>query len=138
MPETIISFAQCSLKTKIMSPTRIICWNASLFDHVLTSIPSRNLQHGVKVSVSDHELICYIRKNNKTKTGGVTNISFHSFKNCTIDANKDARRKSISQMNDFGLLLFFQQTRAATDNIASCKTKRVNAITFLGSLMGNF
>ena len=58
------------LKQILKSPTRITCRNTSLNDHILASIPSQILQHGViNVSVSDHQLIYCTRKIDKTKTG---------------------------------------------------------------------
>ena len=46
------------LKQLIKSPTRVICSNSTLIDHILASFPSRVSQKGViDVGISDHQLI---------------------------------------------------------------------------------
>ena len=125
------------LTQMIKSPTRITCKNTSLIDHILASISSQVSQHGViNVSVSDHQLICYTRKINKIKTGGVhKHITFHSFKKYTTDAYKDALKKvnfpNYKLFNDVNEAYsnFFQKIRIVIDSIAPCKTKRVKANT---------
>ena len=83
------------LKQIIKSPTHIICRKTSLIDHILASIPSRILQHGViNVSVSVHQLIYFTKNINRIKAGGVDkHITFRSFKNYNVDSYKDALKK---------------------------------------------
>ena len=121
------------LKQIIKSLTQITCRNTSLIDHILASILSRILQHGViNVSVSDHQLTYCTRKINKTKTGGVhKHTTFCSFKKYSVDVCKNALKKvnfpNYKLFNDVNETFsnFFQKIRIVVDNIAPYKTKRV-------------
>ena len=98
----------------------------TLIDHILASIPSQVSQEGViNVSVSDRQLVYCTRKINKIKTGGVhKHITFHLFKNYTVDAYKDALNKvnfpNYELFNDANEAYsnFFQKIRTVVDSIA--------------------
>ena len=123
-----------SLTQIIKCPTRITCSSTSLIDHILASLPDRISQEGVmNVGLSDHQLIYCIRKISRVKTRGVHKIiRFCSRKNYAVDAYKNALKKinfpNYEYFEDVNRAYsdFFQKLMSVIDNIARCKTKRVN------------
>ena len=63
----------------IKSPARVTCSTSSLIDHTLTTFPERVSQQGI---------IDCSRKFSHTKVGTHKQITFHSLKNYTAEANK--------------------------------------------------
>ena len=118
------------------SPTRITSSSTSLIKHMLTSLPDRISQECViNVGLSDLQLICCTRKISRIKTGGVhKKIKFHSLRNYTVDAYKNALKKTnfpnYEYFEDVNQVYSdFQKLMTVIDNIAPCKTKRLKGNT---------
>ena len=122
------------LNTIVKSPTRITFSSTSLIDHILASLPDRISQEGVvNVGLLDHQLTYCTRKISGVKTGVVhKKIKFRSLKDYTVDAYKNALKKinfpNYEYFEDVNRAYsdFFQKLMSVIDNIARCKTKRVN------------
>ena len=91
-PEVKNYFQFCSLyglEQLIKSPTRVTCSTSSSIDHTLTTFPEGVSQQGIiDVGHFDHQLIYCTRKFSHTKVGTHKQITFHSLKNYTAEANK--------------------------------------------------
>ena len=69
----------------------ITCSSSSIIDHILASFPDRVTQQRiVNVRLPDHQLTYCTRKITRIKRGGHKQITFRSFKNCTIDGYEKA------------------------------------------------
>ena len=120
------------LKQLIESPTRIICSSSSIIDHILASFPNRVTQRGIlNVGLSDHQLIYCTRKITRIKRGGHKQITFHSFKNYTINGYEKAlvkidfpEYKKYDNVND-AYPNFIQKLMEVIDKVVLVKSKRI-------------
>ena len=80
-----------AVKQLIESPTRITCSSSSIIDHILASFPDRITQREIlNFGLSDHQLICCLRRITRIKRRGHKQITFRSFRNYIIDGYEKA------------------------------------------------
>ena len=121
-----------SLKQLISCLTRTSCSSSTIIHYILASYPDRVSQKEIiGIGISDHQLIFCTRKTLKTKTGSHKQISFHSLKNFSVVAYKEALKKvkypnyeNFININE-AYSNFIQKITSVIDEVAPCKTKRV-------------
>ena len=121
-----------SLKQLFSCLIRTSCSSSTIIHYILASYPNRVSQKEIiGIGISDHQLKFCTRKTLKTKTGSHKQISFHSLKNFSVVAYKEALKKVkypnyenfININEDYSN--FIQKITSVIDEVAPCKTKRV-------------